>query len=481
MSEANVNIQPWLAEALAKQKAGNLGGALLVYRRVLSREPDHAEAWCSLGAVLHVLGRDGEALEACARALALAPLNPAAHTNLGNVLAATGDLDGAFASFRQALALDPRNLPATASFAGLLGRLGHLEEALVGERLALAMAPEDPDLNLNLCNTLMRLGRLLEAEAGLLAVLGRTPGLAKARWNLAYLRLLQGRFLEAWPDFGARLHVPLGLENLRGFSEPAWDGGPFRGRTLLVWIEQGLGDTFQFARYLPRVKALGGTVHFVAYAGLLELMDGLPGVDRLFSEHDELPPFDLQVPLMDLPALFRSTPADFPPPTPFRPAAGYAPPPALAALLEAPGRKGGLVWAGSPSHQDNARRSMDPALLAPLAGVEGMGWMSLQLGAAALPPLPGLLDLAPALGSWSDTAHALARLDCVVTVDTAVAHLAASMGVPTHLLLPFFPDWRWLMAGRATAWYPAMTLHRQPAPGDWTSAVAEAAGALAGL
>ena len=480
MEEPKVgDLQPWMTEALGKQKAGNLGGALLAYRRVVSRAPDHAEAWCHLGVLLHTLGRDEEAREACSKALALAPGNPVAHTSLGNVLDTLGDLEGASALFRQALALDPRNLSATANLAGVLGRQGRLEEALAGDRAALALAPGNPALNLNLGHTLLRLGRLDEAESTLATALDLAPGLPKARWNLAYLRLLQGRYLAAWPDFSARLLVPGGQDNLRGFPQPAWDGGPFPGRTLLVWVEQGLGDTLQFARYLPAVKALGGTVLFQTYTTLQDLLRHTPGADRVLSEQDALPPFDLQVPLLDLPALFRSVAETIPAPLPLQPPPGHVPPAALAAKLQTPGRKAGLVWAGSRSHQDDARRSLDPALLASLAGVQGLRWMSLQVGAAGWPALPGLVDLGTDFRNFSDTAYALARLDLVVTVDTAVAHLAATMGLPVHLLLPSFPDWRWLLAGRRSPWYPTVTIHRQPTPGAWAPALAEVVEELA--
>ncbi|BDU74984.1 tetratricopeptide repeat protein [Mesoterricola silvestris] len=477
MEQPRPEIISWLQEALAKQNAGNLGGALLAYRRVISRDPGLADAWCNLGSVLHALGRDEEALEACRRSLELHPANPAAHTGLGSVLGATGDLAGALDHFREALALDPGNLVATSNLAGVLARLGRLEEAEAWDRAALALRPESPELNLNLGFTLMRRGRLGEAEAQFLASLRLGP-LPKARWNLAYVRLLQGRYREAWPDFPARLEVPQGLDNLRGFSEPAWNGSPFPGRTLLVWVEQGLGDTLQFVRYLPMARALGGKVLFQTYACLRGLLGDLPGADRVLTEHDELPPFDLQAPLLDLPALFRSAPEDLPPPARLGPPPGHEPPEALRRLLEAPGRKAGLVWAGSPAHQDDDRRSLDPALLGALREVPALAWASLQMAPRATPPLP-LVDLAPHFRDFSDTAWALSRLDLVITVDTAVAHLAGSMGLATHLLLPYFPDWRWLMEGTSSPWYPSMRIHRQPAPGAWEPVLRDLARDLA--
>jgi tetratricopeptide (TPR) repeat protein len=466
MDEPRPEIVSWLQEALAKQRSGNLSGALLAYRRVLSRDPALPDAWCNLASILHALGREDEALEACTRGLALAQDNPAAHSILGNILAALGEPERALGHYRIALALDPGNVAATSNLAGVLVRLGHLEEALAMDRAALALAPASPELAMNEGVTLMRLGRLEEAEPALAAALALAPGMPKARWNLAYLRLLQGRYRDAWPDFQARLEVPQGLDNLRGYAQPAWDGAPFPGKTLLVWVEQGLGDTLQFARYLPRVKALGGTVVFQTYTCLLGLLGAVPGADQVLGETAELPPFDLQVPLLDLPALFGSTLDTLPPPLALAPPQGHRPPEALARKLASQGRKAGLVWAGSPHHQDDARRSLPPALLEPLGRVPGLSWMSLQVGATTL-PLPGMVDLAEHFRDFSDTAQALNALDLLVTVDTSVAHLAGSMGIRTHLLLPYFPDWRWLMRGRDCAWYPQVRLHRQPSPGAW--------------
>ena len=469
MTEPAPDLRPWLAEALGRQVAGNYPGAMLIYRRILSRDPEHADAWCNLGFVLKELGQPEAAQDACLKALTLAPDNPIVHCNLGLLALDRKDPGYALTHYRKALALDPANVPALSGLSAALGRLGRLPEALEADELALRQEPARAELHLNRGYTLMRSGRLPEAEGELLEALARDPGLANARWNLAYLRLLQGRYLEAWPHFSARLAIPEAKANLRDYGQPRWDGAPFPGRTLLVWVEQGLGDTLQFVRYLPRVKALGGQVLFQTYDGLAPLLQGFPGADAVLGERVALPAFDLQVPLMDLPALFLSTPEDLPNEVPYLDAAGLAPSPALtAALGQGPGlRKVGLVWAGSAQHADDARRSLDPSLLAPLAELPGIRWVSLQVGARALPALPGLVNLDGLLRDFRDTAWALQACDLLITVDTAVAHLAGALGLPTLLLLPFFPDWRWGMTGQDTPWYPTMRLYRQPAPGAW--------------
>ena len=445
-----------------------------MYRRILSREPEHADAWCNLGLVLREMGQEAAAHAACSKALELAPDNPIAHCNLGNVLLGRQDSQGALEHFQQALRLDPGNVPALADLSAVLGRLGRLKEALEADERALRLEPERPELHLNRGYTLMRSGRLTEAETALGRALELQPDLHRASWNLAYVRLLQGRYLEAWPDFGARLRIPEARANLRDYPQPHWQGEPFPGLTLLIWVEQGLGDTLQFARYLPLVKARGGRVLFQVYPELLGLLTPLAGADQLLGRDQPLPAFDLQVPLMDLPALFRSTPEDLPDQVPYLACPGadsFLPGPELSRRLAlGPGKqKVAVAWAGNPGHADDARRSLPPALLGPLGVLPGVQWLSFQLGESALPPLPGLVALGDQLRDFRDTAYALERCDLVITVDTALAHLAGAMAIPVLLLLPFFPDWRWQMHGSDSAWYPSMRIYRQPTPGDWPS------------
>lgn len=474
-------MEALFGQAVQRQLAGDLAGALGLYGQVLRGAPDWSPAWANTAAALHRLGKGPEALMAARRAVDLAPEAADARNTLGAILAASGDLAGAEVQFRTALGLEPRQKAALTNLSELLTDTDRFGEAVDAACAGLVLDPRDPMLHLDRGTARLNLGLLSEAEADFLAALAAEPGMPKARWNLAYLRLLQGRYREAWPDFGARLQVPRGRAEHPGHVQPLWDGGPLEGRTILVWTEQGLGDTLQFARYLPWVQARGGRVLFQVQPALRCLVDGLAGADRVLSTGEALPPFDLQAPLMDLPALSGSTPEDLPPPAPIALPAEYEPPPLLAGALEGPGPKVGLAWAGNPLHQNDARRSLDPALLAPLGSVAGVRWFSLQRDARSLPPLPGLVDLAPGSGSLADTAWALSRLDLLVTVDTALAHLAGSLGVPARLLVAFLPDWRWILGREDTPWYPSLRLHRQPAPGDWAPVVASVAESLASL
>ena len=466
------------AQALGHHVAGRTGPAILAYRRLVAAVPGHADAWCNLASLLVGLGRLDEARTALERSLHLAPQNPVARCVEGDLLLAEGQPHAAEAAFRASLALDAGSVLARSHLAALLQRLDQPEEALRLDEEALALEPRRPELRLNHGFGLLRLGRLEEAATRFQALLEENPAHPQARWNLAYARLLQGRWAEAWPHFHARLEVPEAAPNLRAFPQPRWDGSPLGERTLLVWGEQGYGDALQFARYLPHLKRLaGGRILYLGYPALRPLLEPLPGLDAFLEEGQALPPFDLQIPLLELPALFGTTP-DTVPPVPYL----EAPPgelPAEAARMLAPGTlRVGLAWCGSTLHAEDRRRSLDPGQLAPLRAWGDVRFFSLQVGARALPPLPGLQDLSPFIRNFGDTARLLQRLDLVLSVDTSVAHLAGALGLPTLLLLPHFPDWRWGWEGEGTPWYPTLQLFRQPTPGDWDAVLAQV-GALA--
>ena len=480
MDDPGPTVRQWLTEGLFHQGTGNYPAALSAYRKVVSRNPGLVDAWCNMGSVLREMGRGEEALHACERALELAPDSPAALCNLGCLKAEARDFEAGLACFRKVLTLEPNHFLAHFQLGWVLFQLGRLEEALASDERAIELDGSVAAAHLNQGYTLLKLGRLQAAETSFLKSLELDPGLVPAHWNLAFLRLLDGRYAEAWTDYGWRDQLREARTHQRHFEAPRWAGETFRDRTLLVWAEQGFGDSIQFVRYLAEVKALGGQVLLQVQPALVSLLCTCPGVDLVLSEQQEPPPFDLQVPILALPQVFGSTLETLPRNIPYLacpPAPIYEPKPALTQALRADGqRRVGLVWSGNPTQRDDRTRSLDPRLLAPLAALPGVSWFSLQKHAPGaerrfLPPAFRARDLDPLLETFADTAYALERLDLLISVDTSVAHLAGALACPALVLLSYSPDWRWLLRGEECPWYPTFRLYRQPQPGDWVSVI----------
>lgn len=297
----------------------------------------------------------------------------------------------------------------------------------------------------------------------------------QAAYDRSYLSLLFGEMPEGWDRYEARFQVPGLVKPKRDFHEPLWAGEPFEGKTLLLHFEQGFGDTFMFIRYAPLVKARGGRVLFLAQPELADLVATCPGLDAVIPEGEPLPPFDLQLPLLSLPRVFRTTLETIPCDIPYLDVPAHVPErdAILERLASADGKlRIGCAWGGSLHHRRNQERSIPPRAFAQLAKIPGAAWYAFQPEARELPPLPGIQRLGPLLGTFSDTAYALSGMDLVITVDTALAHLAGALGIPVLLLVHFQPDFRWLLNREDSPWYPTLRIYRQTAPGDWRAPLA---------
>ena len=291
-----------------------------------------------------------------------------------------------------------------------------------------------------------------------------------AEYERGYVSLLFGEMPQGWDLYESRLRIPGKVTPGRTFMQPRWAGEPFSGKTLLLHFEQGLGDTFMFVRYAPLVKARGGRVLLLAQKQLADVVATCPGIDAVIVEGDPLPAFDLHLPLPSLPFVFRTDLASIPADVPYLDVPPRVPHrDQLRALLAASEKKTrvGCVWAGSPLHRRDSERSIACDLLAPLAEVPDVSWFSFQYLPGAKAPLPGLVSLAPVLETFSDTAYGLSGMDLIITVDTALAHLAGAMGIPVLLLVHFQPDFRWMLYRNDSPWYPSLRIYRQASPGDW--------------
>jgi len=459
---------------------GRLDEAEGFYRKALLLDPEFTEAWMNLGLVALTQGRGAEAQSCQRTALRLDPDNADAHNNLGMAHYALGHLAEAESCFRAALRLDPNHANATLNL-GSARQLGNnVEEAEVLFRRALSLGVDPARANSNLALALMEQVRPEAAERCCREALSIRPSYVEARANLALALLTMGRLEEGWREYESRWEVEaMGAPPLR-LRQPRWTGQALNGETVLLYAEQGFGDTLQFCRYAPLVAAAGGRVVLVVPKAQGRLMASLDGVAEVLSEEDDvLPAFEYHCPLLSLPYAFGTTLETIPAAVAYLRAdpSGWA-----QALAELPGLKVGLVWAGkSREEQPHAvaidkRRSMRLADMAPLFSVPGCNFVSLQLG----PPmvemkrtrLSGALhDFSGRLQDWADTADLVAGLDLVIAVDTAVAHLAGALGKPVWMLNRYDSCWRWFLDRDDTPWYPSMRLFRQGRRGDWAGVI----------
>ncbi|HEY8693505.1 MAG TPA: tetratricopeptide repeat protein [Chloroflexota bacterium] len=501
-------LDPAHAEALlnlgyAQRRLRRLDKAAISLRRALAVKPDLAAAWLNLGDVLWAKGELEEALKACRQALALDPAQPRAYVNLGNVLRDRQRFEEAQASYRQAIALDPNCAAAHSNLGALLRERERLPEALHSLERAVAIDPNSPDAHSNLGNVLQDMGRLDEATAAqeralaldpghreahlnlgnalqtrwqLQAALAHyeqaltiDPGFAAARWCRSYVLLLRGEFEEGLAEHEQRLLCPP-LAPGRDYGCPVWRGESLEGKTILLHSEQGFGDTLQFVRYAPVLRSQGAMVVVACQSELATLLraSGLAG--QVVGRDEQLPPFDLQASLLSLPHVLGTRLDSIPAEVPYV----HADPERVRAWRSRlPGtekRKIGLAWAGNPGHKNDRHRSLPAEAARRLAQLSGAELFGLQKGARAadLSADLGFTSLEPLLTDFSETAAALMHMDLVITVDTAVAHLAGALGRPVWVLLAMPHDWRWLLDRPDSPWYPTARLFRQHSPGDWT-------------
>ena len=494
--------------AISHARAGRHAEAERLLHGVLAGDPDNAHALFLLGQAALIQGRTAEAGQHVARARAGRPAHRDSRLMLARALLAAGraaegldvldpiesdrDLAGAQTLRGTALSMLGRPLEAVTAFSHAIGanpgdaeahlNLGNahaeLDESEAAERhvrRAIALLPTLVEAHVSLGHLLTSQGRLAEAAAASEAAIALDPDCAVAQWNHGVALLLGGDMAAGWDKYEWRKRrFP---ECFNGLPGPQWGGEPLDGRTILVLAEQGLGDTIQFARYLPLLARRGARVVVQCAGSLAPLLGGLAGVAATCGRGDA-PAHDCWVDQMSLPRLFGTTLAN----VPYR--AGYlSPDPVRTAYwdrLLPGGLRIGLVWGGNPLHSNDRRRSMPVETLAPVAAMGGTV-ISLQAGPRAREAacLPGVADQSGQLTDWSETAALVSALDLVISVDTAVAHLAGALGIPTWVMLPHAPDWRWLLARDDTPWYASARLFRQERPGDWAGVTARVAAALA--
>jgi tetratricopeptide (TPR) repeat protein len=467
-----VYAEAWVNLAGVLKEQSRLEEAAACCRRALEFRPDLAEAHSNFAAVLVKMERFAEAETEALRALELSPSLAEAHANLAVVRLEQKRLEEAAACARRAIELKPEVPEAHSNLGDVFAKQERAEEALACYRRALELKPYGAELHNKLGFGLQRLGRFGEALERFEEAVRLAPGLADAHINRAMAWLQAGDFERGWAEYEWRWK---GREfSRRTLPRPRWDGPPIPGRTILLHAEQGLGDTVQFVRYAPLVKAVSrATVVLECQSRLVPLLERLEGVDRIVPAGSPLPDFDVQAPLLSLPGIMGSRPV----------AAPYLEVPSER-VERARARMGGgnvfrigLAWAGNPNHQRDRARSIPLAALAPLAQVPGTAFYSLQRGPEAEQTGFEVIRLEEESGDILDTAAAILNLDLVISIDSLIGHLAGALGKAVWILLEIAPDWRWLLDTDRSDWYPSVRLFRQAQRGDWaelTGRVAEA-------
>lgn len=496
---------------LVKLDAGKAAAAQVLLSKALKLNPGAAPVLANLGRTLAALNRDDEALATVDKALALAPDSFDAVNIRGNVLLKLNRAAEAVAAFERVLVLEPRFLGARANLGNALVQLGRFDEALAQYDTLLAIHPGNPEVLVNRGSALASLGRLDEALAAYDGALALRADYAKARIGRGAVLAALNRHQDALQDYGTVLAADksnadvqhneglslltlgdyrrgfqryearwlrTGMPRRKSLGKPLWLGEyPLARKTILVHAEQGLGDTIQFARYASQLARGGAKVVLEVQPELAALLSRIDGVASVVGRGQPLPAYDVHCPAGSLPLALRTEVSSIPATVPYlaanderiaqwRERIGSLPSPRIA-----------IAWSGSADHANDRNRSITLARLAPLLNTGSGSFVSIQRelrdgDAATLAQMPNVTHVGDALADFDDTAAIMALADLVIAVDTSVVHLAGAMGRPVWIMLPFQPDWRWLLDREDTPWYPTAKLFRQPKPGDWDSVIA---------
>ena len=437
-----------LQEVMQLHQAGRLEEAEAGYRRVLEQEPQNAIALQFLGVLSMQRGEPERGEQLIRQALGIRADIPDFYNNLGLCLRLQDRLEEAQDCYRRAIAIKSDYAPAYNNLGLDLQAVGAVDEAIAAYRNALQLQSQFAD----------------------------------AHWNLGLAYLLKGDLVAGWAEYEWRLRCqPFTRDGLVLDNISPWQGEPVAGKTILVRREQGAGDTLQFIRFIPQLLQRGARVLLDVPPDLAELSRSVAPVVELLDRRVPHPTPDYYVNLMSLPRLLGVTLDNLQAVVPY-----LSPDPGKVAAWHARlegyhGKKIGIVWAGNPKHTNDRNRSITLKQLSPLFDRDGPAWFSLQIGDAAdqlVTFRTFITDLGPELHSYSDTAAALSALDLLITVDTSVAHLAGALGRPAWVMLPYAPDWRWLLEREDSPWYPGLRLFRQERRGDWSGVVNKLAAAL---
>ena len=464
----------WLALCLAKLEIRD--DALRVMQEATRTMPPSASAHFAAGMVYYALDQYAEAARCYADCIALDASRSAAHHRYARALHAAGEIESSVEAYQAAMRRCAVEADYHADLSGALADLGRFEEARAAAAEAVRLDPACIVGQNNLGHALLSLNRSAEALCAYEAAIAASPTYAKAQFGYASALLKSGDFARGWPQYEWRWRDS--QTPRADLSVPLWQGEAIEGQAILLHAEQGFGDSLQFVRFAPLIAERGGCVVLEVPKPLARLLRGVEGVSEVIVRGDPLPPVDWHCPMASLPMAFGLR-LDSIPAAPYLPRpVGSSPQPALTV---------GLVWAGDPrpwqpsAHRVDQRRSMRLVDLSPLMDIDGVRFVSFQMGAARGQLASGgqpIVDMMKGVEDFLDTAERLAGVDLLISVDTAMVHLAGAIGMPVWMLSRFDGCWRWLEGRADSPWYPNLRIFRQRTPGDWAGLVTEVRAAL---
>ena len=447
------------------KEMGELDRSVQAYQQALEINPQYAEAHNNLGNVLKEMDRLDESIHAYQQALKINPQYAEVYNNMGNVLKEMDRLDESLHAYQQALKINPQFVEGYYNIGVFFQEQRKVKESAQAYQKAIQIQPDYVEAHINLGVVLREQVRLKESIQAHQKAIQIQPDYEEAHINLAITFLLQGQLTAGWREFEWR------RSRKRDFKRPLWDGTPLNGKSILIYAEQGFGDTIQFVRYIDLLPDANTIIIVVCQPELKTLFKSINRIDTLVTKGEDIPDSDVHVPLLSLPYMFNTTLDTIPARIPYLYLNSEAD--SVLHLDDSHDLKIGIVWAGRPTHANDNNRSIDLKWFKCLLDIRNCEFFSLQVGERREDIKQHgchhtIKDLGEQFTDFHHTASAILQLDLVISVDTAVAHLAGALGKAIWTLLPFVPDWRWMLDRSDSPWYPSMTLFRQKEIGDWS-------------
>ena len=451
------------------------------YKQALEINPDFAEAYNNMGNAFKDMGQNEEAIVYYQKALVIKPDFFQGHYNLGTALQIVGKLEEATNHYQNAISIKPDYAEAHNNLGVALHEIGQHEQAINHYQNAISIKPDYAEAHNNIGITLQEIGRHEEATTHYQEAISLNPDYAEAHFNLSCLYLLLGDFKNGWEEYEWRLKLKNNIEHTRSFAQPKWSGLPLNGKSILLHAEQGLGDTIQFIRYVPLVAEAGGKVIVECDSKLSHLFSNYGDITRFVGRSDDLPEFDFHASLLSLPSIFKTTLDTIPSATNYIHINDDLVKSWGGKLSTLKNNKVGICWQGSVDNRKDQSRSIPLKCFSNLFDIPEISFISLQKGYGQEQIKEGeytdtIADFSSEMDThekFIDTSAIIESLNLVIGVDTATIHLAGAMGKPVWVLLPYSPDWRWMLNTKNTPWYPTMRLFRQQEPGNWETVIDE--------